>query len=30
MITRHATNNDFQGILDLQEINLFEMLSDSE
>jgi hypothetical protein len=30
MITRLATENDFQGILDLQERNLFELLSDSE
>jgi len=30
MITRLATKNDTQGILDLQEINLFENLSESE
>jgi len=30
MISRLATKNDIQGILDLQEINLFENLSVAE
>ncbi len=30
MITRLAIKNDIQGILDLQEVNIFENLSESQ